>query len=116
MARARSRDLTKEKFWRRMVGGQARSGLTVRDFCRRHRVPEPGFYWWRRQLALRQAKTGFVPVAIRPEPHTDVTADRPAEKALIEIVLSSDRCIRLHGRVDREALADVLAVLEASSC
>lgn len=43
----------------------------------------------------------------------------------IEIVLSGDRCIRVRGRVNREMLADVLAVLgvarhpgrrEAASC
>ena len=34
----------------------------------------------------------------------------------IEIVLSGDRRIRIHGPVDRQMLADVLAVLGASPC
>lgn len=108
MARARGRDLTKEKFWRGMVRGQVRSGLSVRGFCRRHRVAESGFYWWRRRLAQGQAKTEFVPVV--------VTADQSAECGPIEIVLGGDRCIRLHGRVDREALAEVLTAMGASPC
>ena len=105
MARASSRDLSKEKFWRWMVGRQARSELTVRDFCRRHRVPESGFYWWRRRLADRPGETKFVPVA--------VTADRPAAcTARIEILMEGGRRIGLEGPVDRQMLSEVLAVLE----
>ncbi len=37
MPREGSRDLKKEKFWRRMIGGQARSGLSISGWCRRHR-------------------------------------------------------------------------------
>jgi len=51
----------------------------------------------------------FAPVHIR--------ADEPSRvEGRIEIALAGGRRIRLCGRVDRRALADVLAVLEAPAC
>ncbi len=74
MPRERSRDLKKEKFWRRMIGGQARSGLSISGWCRRHALQESGFHWWRRELSRRDAAqqrrrprrrtSSFVPVRI----------------------------------------------------
>jgi hypothetical protein len=39
-----------------MIGGQAGSGLSIRAWCRRHDLPESAFYWWRTQLARRDAE------------------------------------------------------------
>lgn len=134
MAREASRDQTKERFWRRLVGGQARSGLSVRAWCHEHDLNEPTFYWWRRRLALdsrqdrhaiserrgrvachglarterkresRFRKPTFVSVLVS-QPEVDNAA------SFIEIVLPGDRRIRVSGAVDRRALADVLAVM-----
>ena len=129
-------DARKEKFWRRMVGGQARSGRTIRDWCRKHGLNEPAFYWWRARLArterMRRPRKSR-PFAARPTPLCSPLRDAPwagmgqqgqafvpirvsAEEApgadgSIEIVLREDRRIRVRGPVDRQALADVLAVL-----
>jgi hypothetical protein len=109
---ARKRDMKKESFWRRMVRGQPGSGLSVRGWCRKHRVREAGFYWWRRQLARRDTKrrpASFVRVR--------VAADEPDDGASrIEIVLAGGRRVHIHGRVDRQMLSEVLAVLEGQVC
>jgi hypothetical protein len=34
----------------------AKSGLSVREFCRRNGLSEPSFYGWRRTLAQREAR------------------------------------------------------------
>lgn len=52
----KKRDPTKESFWRRQVRGQARSGMTVRAWCRNEQVNEATFHWWRRELARRDAE------------------------------------------------------------
>jgi hypothetical protein len=107
-----SRDPKKEAFWRSMVRGQAGSGLSVRAWCRKHHLNEAGFYAWRKELARREAERcepAFVPVR--------VTEDAPAvASGPIEIVLTSGRRVRVSGPVDRQMLADVLAVLEEGGC
>jgi len=104
MARGTRRNLKKEAFWRRMLRGQSQSGLSVRAWCDRHAVRETALYWWRAQLARRDAEAPtFVPI------HVSAESSVPAGR--IEIVLAGDRRVHLVGPVDRQALADVLAVL-----
>ena len=59
----------KQGWWRRMVRGHARSGLSIRAYCAQRGVKEPAFYWWRAELARRDAVPAlptFVPVAVEP--------------------------------------------------
>lgn len=112
MARASRRDSQKELFWREMVHGQPGSGLSVRAWCRRHALSEPAFYWWRRRLAGpggANAAAAFVPVRVSDD-------GVAAGAGRIEIVLANGRRVHLIGPVDRQALADVLAVLTTEVC
>lgn len=105
MARGMRRDRKKEEFWRRRLRAQAGSGLSVRAWCRQQDTRESAFYWWRTQLARRDAAAPpFAPV--------QVVADLPASAAgRIEIVLPGERRVHVIGRVERPMLAEVLAVL-----
>lgn len=125
MAKHTMRDRRREAYWRKLVEGQGRSGLTVRAFCRQSGVTESAFYFWRRELerrrtehgqprragrrrgrlpgALPSAAAAFLPVVVKPE--------QSAPPGRIEIELSGGRRIHVTAPVDRAALADVLAVL-----
>jgi hypothetical protein len=122
---ARRRDLTKEAFWRRMIARHEGSGLSVRAWCRRHRLAEATFHWWRRELSRRdaeQAGLGSGKVADRVAPggassfvRVHVAEDRPGgADPPIEIVLTDGRCVRVSGVVNRQALMDVLEVLASA--
>jgi transposase-like protein len=113
-------DRSKEDFWRRMIRRQAGSGVSVRDWCRRHSVSEASFYWWRRRLARtgrparksgrRKSSTPqFVPVRVT----ADQAGAANSRLDCIEIVLPGTQRVRVLGAVDRQALADVLAVLDS---
>ena len=111
----RRRDPKKERFWRQKMGEQARSGLSIRAWCREHDVHEHSFYWWRVRLArsgrdrsARSTKPTFVPVRVSSQGVSGT-------EGRIEIALSGDRRIRIHGPVDRQMLADVPAVLATAS-
>jgi transposase-like protein len=99
-----------------MMRGQARSGLSIRVWCREHDLHEQAFYWWRSRLAQtdRRQKPRYRKPALVPVRVSAPEADR-AEGG-IEIVLPGDRRVRVKGRVDRQTLVDVLAVLEAPPC
>ena len=53
MAKGKDRDRRLEARWRRIIRDQGRSGLGVREFCRKSKLRESAFYFWRRELKLR---------------------------------------------------------------
>lgn len=118
MAKGKQRDGRREARWREIIAEHQRSGLGVRAFCRASSVRETAFYYWRRELRRRQgerkqrrddapaAAPMFVPVHLAED-------DVPA--APIEIVLLTGCRVHVTGRVDREALTEVLAALQAAA-
>ena len=122
MGKVATRDLQKEAAWRRRLSRQAESGQSVRAWCRKHGVTETAFYWWRRELARRDAAqkrsarrdgerrvASFVPVQVTEEPAQNWDWR-------IEIVLTDGRRVRLTDPVNGQALAAVLDVLERRAC
>jgi hypothetical protein len=57
-----------EQFWRRHLSRQPVSGLTIRQYCRKHALEEPSFYAWRRIISERDQAT-------RPTPEVTPTPD-----------------------------------------
>jgi hypothetical protein len=39
----------RERFWRKLVAGQSQFGVSIREWCDRHGVSEPSFYFWRQE-------------------------------------------------------------------
>jgi transposase-like protein len=121
MANGKGRDGRRELQWRRIVRAHKRSGLTVREFCRKGKLRETAFHFWRSELQRRQAEQeqrratespatpAFVAVRIEGAGGTPVGGR-------IEIELSGGRRVHVAPPVDRQALADVLAVLEGRPC
>ena len=107
-----ARNRKKEAGWRKHIRAQAGSGLSIEAYCRQHDLRAYGFYWWRRELARRDAEpplrlAPFVPVTVASQPPV------PAGAGRIEIVLPGGRRVRVRGSVDKGMLAAVLAVLAA---
>jgi transposase-like protein len=121
MAKGKGRDGRREARWRRIIREHGRSEMGVREFCRRGKLTETAFYFWRRELQRRQAEQeqrrpadpSSAPafVAVRVEEHSGIRAG-----GRIEIELSGGQRVHVAAPVDRQALADVLAVLEGLRC
>jgi transposase len=118
------RDPAREKFWRRTIRDQQRSGLSVRDFCQRQGLKDWTFRWWRQELARRDqvpsmatvgeqvdAAPVFLPVQI-----VDLESVSPRPAPPIEIVLPTGLIVRAPSGFDPRSLGDVLAVLEGRPC
>src|SRR3984893_7189627 len=110
----------KQRHWLDLIRLWQQSNLSVRAFCRRHRLSEPSFYCWRRTLRQRgligqqpvaaAAKTeapAFVQVAI------DSAAAAPKS---IELVLAKGRRLRVRPGFDVNTLRQLLRVLEEPAC
>jgi hypothetical protein len=138
--RTAKRDRRKEAFWRKAIGGQRRSGLCVRAWCRQHGLRESSFHWWRRELVRRDGESSsfaskpvstgpqrksaaspavtLVPVQVTTDPSTAREFDSSAwngSPSRIEIILPNQGRVRLTGPVDRQTLTNVLAVLRSES-
>jgi len=108
-----------------MVEGQRSSDFSVRAWCSQNDVRESAFYWWRRELARRDAEASgsrllrsaprkvpaLVPVRITANESPADVESSTESPGRIEIFLPHQRCVRLIGPVDRQMLTDVLAVL-----
>jgi hypothetical protein len=107
------RDGAKERFWRDVLRRQARSGLSVRAFCRHERLSEASFYAWRRTTRARDGRAdravgsrrpAFVPVTLGAPP-------RPA--ASITIELAGRLVLRLPESIPAQRLAQIVHALES---
>jgi len=118
MAKGKRRDKGKEAYWQQKLDQHSQSGLSIRAFCGQHGLTETAFYFWRRELVRRQGERRskprrrralFVPVRL-------ATEARPTTSGEIAIALADGRRVHLTPPVDKQALADVLAVMEARPC
>lgn len=107
MPRATSTD--RERQWREILERWKRSGLNGRAFCRRERLKEPAFFFWKRQLRLRglmpAAKVNFVPLKLSAKP-----------LGFFDVTLAGGRSVRVASDFDPVALARLVAVLEGRAC
>lgn len=115
------RDHGKEQRWREAIAEQQRGGESVRAFCLRHQLHETSFYYWRREIGLRdrevqdksKARPGLAPVVLVDEP---VRNSIEEDSASIEIVLDNGTVVRVPFGSTGEQLGIVLTALEQSRC
>jgi hypothetical protein len=118
MSRSRKGDAEKARFWQRTISEAARSGTSIRQFCRQRRLKESQFYWWQHKLrAGRQGGTMPRPGGNgRPASFALVSDEAGATDAGIELVLGDGRKLHIRQGVDEETLRSVLAALERPRC
>jgi hypothetical protein len=127
MAKSVKLDRRREAKWRRIIREHTHSGLTIRKFCRKSKLPVSAFYFWRRELERRHLDMREAEQEQR-RPHKRSAGARPVGRAAfvpvtvaqdvvthahgpVEIELSGGHRVHVTPPVDRQALADVLAVL-----
>jgi hypothetical protein len=111
------RDVEKARYWQRTIGEAARSGISIREFCRQRRLKESQFYWWQHKLKgdrqERMRKLG----GHRGAASFALVSEEPgATDAGIELVLGDGRRLRIRQGVDEATLRAVLAALESPRC
>lgn len=121
---SRQLDLGKQRLWLRRLERWQRSGLSVRDFCARHRLSEPSFYAWRRLLAER-GLLAPADAASAAQPDTGPTtplfvaatlADTGATPRPLEILLPDGLAVRVAAGFDAATLRQLLALLREQPC
>lgn len=105
-------DVRKSRYWQKMIHEAARSGLSTREFCRRHKLHESQFYWWQRNLAAKRSAPPKQKPAAAAASFALVSDAPDAAEAGIELLLGDGRRLRIRKGVDEFTLRAVLAALE----
>jgi hypothetical protein len=138
--RGSRRDPVKEQFWRDTLRRQKASGLSIREFCARHKLVETAFYSWRTEIQRRddESHASLVPTSgmratkrsqsarrVRAkkshDSKTKSAVERPkflpvavtglAAANFVEISLPSGVVLRIGRDCDRKTLRTVLATV-----
>ena len=125
-AKGQRRDEEKERYWREKIRAGTRSGLSIREFCRREGLKEGLFHSWRRELWRRdQEKAGRRSRGVSgrgaPAKASFALVDLDGEQgelneAGIELVLAGGRKLRIGKGVDEKTLVSVVTALEKQRC
>jgi transposase-like protein len=116
---AQHADSGKQRHWLDLIRLWQQSNLSVRAFCRRHRLSEPSFYCWRRTLRQRGLieREATNDAAKRETPaFVQVTVAAGAASKSIEVVLAKGRRLRVRPGFDVNTLRQLLRVLEEPAC
>ena len=90
--------------WRERIAEQARSGLSIKQFCKDRGIPEHAFYAWRRRMRETEP-VRFALVDRAGGPHVPEWS--------LELALLSGERLRSGAGVDGVTLRAVLEVLRA---
>ena len=113
--RRKKQDKEKARFWQSTIREAARSGISVREFCRRRKLHESQFYWWQRRLSLVGPRRRNQQTA-GPASFALVSEEPGGSDAGIELVLAGGRRLRIARGVDEATLRAVLAAVEPEGC
>lgn len=82
-------------------------------FCRRERVPESSFYFWKRRLAAEESAESSRFVEVRTAALVDEA--EAADDTPLELLLGRDRRLIIRRGFDVESLREVVRALEGLS-
>lgn len=112
---------SREAFWRRVLNEQKRSGLNQTAFCRSKSLSPPTYFWWKREIAARDAKRMSSAKVCRGREERGApralipvrVVERPATySAPFEIVLRDQKLLRVPQDFDAEGLRRLVLALE----
>jgi len=111
----KNHDVEKHRYWQRTIGDAARSGMSIREFCRQRRLRESQFYWWQRKLKMRRQERSKPGVQERAASFALVSENGMDMPAGLELVLRDGRRLRISQGVQEETLRAVLAAMESGN-
>jgi hypothetical protein len=111
----KNHDVEKQRYWQRTIGDAARSGMSIREFCRQRRLRESQFYWWQRKVKVHRQERSKPGARDRAASFALVSEDGMDMPAGLELVLRDGRRLRISQGVQEETLRAVLAAMESGN-
>jgi transposase len=109
----KGKNLEKQRYWQRTIGEAARSGMSIREFCRQRQVKQSQFYWWQRKLKADRQERKMALGGDGRASFALVSEEAGSMPAGLELVLRDGRRLRISKGVEEASLRAVLAALES---
>lgn len=106
----------REPFWRDTLAAFATSGLSVREFCRRHGLHERRFHAWRKNLGLSPVARPATSHSATAPPVSGFVPVRLVADATAEVVLPGGVILRVPVSSDPAHVARLVAALRGGPC
>ena len=98
-------------YWQDVLNRWQQSGLSVPQFCRDQKIPESGFYTWRKKLS--KTHSTIEPRSSKLSESPFVQVDMPsATYSQLTLELASGHTLHIAGQVDTDALVKVIGALQ----
>ena len=112
----KTRDSSREAYWRRMLRRRAESGMTVAEFCANEEVTASAFYYWQRRIRRRrgEAQTQSSDCTGGPTLLPVQIVDDRVGSAPIEIVAAGGYVIRVGDAATIDHLRRVLQAIDTA--
>ena len=98
--------ISREDRWRERIAEQARSGRSVKQFCKEQGFSEYSFYSWRRRLQEKQTLRFAVVDG-------GAVVEKGGMEATLELILNGGERLRIGAGADAATLRTVLAALRS---
>lgn len=105
---AKERDANREAFWRRVLRGRARSGMTISEFCASEGLKTTAYHYWQREIKRRDAESQSRDTDPVSEPTFAAVQLVDDSSASVEIVAGNGYVIRVSEQATSEHLRRVL--------
>src|SRR5580692_9896956 len=102
----RNHDVEKQRYWQKTIGDAARSGMSIREFCRQRRLKDSQFYWCQRKLKASRQERSKGGIQDRAASFALVNEDGIDMPAGLELVLRDGRRLRISlgvGEINKDA-------------
>lgn len=90
MVQTKDKDLEKARSWRKTIREASRSGLSIREFCRRRRPATLGQEFSRLPTGLLSGSDPRIRSKVPPAEVTEFEHPRPPRRKAMEAIVSSD--------------------------
>ena len=104
---ARKTNSQKQTFWQKQVKDWQESGLKISLFCRKHKLTQAQFLYWRRKLASQ---------TIIQEDFVEVKPDMKSLAVIYEITLAEGMSVRVGAGFDPEVLKRIILIMRETGC
>jgi len=106
------------QFWQMVFETFSKSGLSVRQFCKKEGLNESGFYYWKKKLQASSYKSqncdDDLPVESERKNSPDfirVSLPQSTRNDDVELALASGSILKFGCHIDKSALGKIVSVL-----